>query len=79
MSDQTFSAAEREDFYLEILGDAFYEGPQLHEPLWWANTRFQSADARGSLVFAMTASQLTQRALVIKAECRTSRMIHGRG
>jgi hypothetical protein len=35
--------AERRAFFLEVLDDARFEGPDLHEPLWVLNVRYPSA------------------------------------
>jgi hypothetical protein len=42
-SQSPFTEEERRSFYLETLGDADDEGPMLHEPFWWARTRFPDA------------------------------------
>jgi hypothetical protein len=43
MEGSPFTEDERWSFYLETLGDADDEGPMLHEPYWWARTRFPDA------------------------------------
>lgn len=54
VSGDEFSDAERRSFYLETLGDAHDEGPMLHEPYWWANTRFPDRSVEARLELAAT-------------------------
>jgi hypothetical protein len=65
MEDSPFTEDDRRSFYLETLGDADDEGPMLHEPYWWARTRFPDAtDAQNAALAESVLVELLQGGLI---------------